>query len=273
MEQKEKKLILISVLASLIIHVLIFLGLYLINKKPQEEKEKIITLTLENLPKEEKKPSISEEKPIEKSIVKPPKPEPKPKPQPKQESIKPQVIPKPQPKPEPPKEKEQVKQQVVEKPQEEVKPQTSDNQPQPQQPQQQQTVESQNKSQQEENKQPTQIDLSKGRPDSFKQPEKKDVDTDGYLKELIRYLNQQAREKDLYPPLAKRLKIEGQVIVRVTINEDGTIDENSIKIVERSGYNVLDKGAIEILKKLQPYKKPPKKITVEIPIVFQIIYM
>ncbi|MGC8869367.1 MAG: energy transducer TonB, partial [Sulfurihydrogenibium sp.] len=74
MEQKEKKLILISVLASLIIHVLIFLGLYLINKKPQEEKEKIITLTLENLPKEEKKPSISEEKPIEKSIVKPPKP-------------------------------------------------------------------------------------------------------------------------------------------------------------------------------------------------------
>jgi outer membrane transport energization protein TonB (TC 2.C.1.1.1) len=90
---------------------------------------------------------------------------------------------------------------------------------------------------------------------------------------LIRYLNQQARERDLYPPIAKRLKIEGQVIVRVTINEDGTIDENSIKIVDSSGYNVLDKGAIEILKKLQPYKKPPKRITVEIPIVFQIIYM
>jgi len=184
--------------------------------------------------------------------------------------------PQPAPKPQPEKPKPIVKPESETPKQEAQKPQEKQNTQQPikqNPPQTQPTQQTQPTTAQTQKTEPTPIDLSKGRPDQFKQPEKKEEDIDGYLKELIRYLNQQARERDLYPPIAKRLKIEGQVIVRVTINEDGTIDENSIKIVESSGYNVLDRGAIEILKKLQPYKKPPKRITVEIPIVFQIIYM
>lgn len=267
MEQKEKKLLVLSVLVSLIIHGLIFSALYFINKKPEEKKEKVITLTLENLPKEKEKPSINQEKTVEKITPKP-KLEPT-KPQVKKEET---VVPKTVPKPNleeksvsPP----QPTEKTTPKPEETPSPQKETTKPQTTEPQSQPNT----NTKPSQPPQPQPIDISKGRPDSFKQPEKKEEDIDGYLKELIRYLNQQAREKDLYPPIAKRLKIEGQVIVRVTINEDGTIDENSIKIVDPSGYNVLDKGAIEILKKLQPYKKPPKRITVEIPIVFQIIYM
>jgi protein TonB len=269
MDLKEKKLIVISFLISVFIHSLIFFSLYLINKKPEEKKEKVITLTLENLPPTQEKPSLQKEDNVKKELPQPKKLE-IPEHHVKQEVVKPKVAPKPQ-----------VEKTPIQTPQisEKITPKTEETQPQKETPVETSsqydtnTKRTQSSQSQSQEPKPQPIDISKGRPDSFKQPEKKEEDIDGYLKELIRYLNQQAREKDLYPPIAKRLKIEGQVIVRVTINEDGTIDENSIKIVDPSGYNVLDKGAVEILKKLQPYKKPPKRITVEIPIVFQIIYM
>jgi protein TonB len=256
MNFKKERLLVISLALSLLIHALLFSSFFLLKPKPKEEKEKIITVSLDEDFKKEFKPKIEEKKIVQQKETLPP-PQPAPKPQPE----KPKPIVKP--------ESETPKQEAQ-------KPQEKQNTQQPTQqnpPQTQSTQQTQPTVAQTQKTEPTPIDLSKGRPDQFKQPEKKEEDIDGYLKELIRYLNQQARERDLYPPIAKRLKIEGQVIIRVTINEDGTIDENSIKIVESSGYNVLDKGAIEILKKLQPYKKPPKRITVEIPIVFQIIYM
>jgi protein TonB len=277
MNFKKERLLVISLALSLLIHALLFSSFFLLKPKPKEEKEKIITVSLDEDFKKEFKPQVEEKKIIQKNEALPqtkslPKVEEKKIVQQKETLPPPQPAPKPQPE----KPKPIVKPESETPKQEAQKPQEKQNTQQPTQqnpPQTQSTQQTQPTVAQTPKTEPTPIDLSKGRPDQFKQPEKKEEDIDGYLKELIRYLNQQARERDLYPPIAKRLKIEGQVIIRVTINEDGTIDENSIKIVESSGYNVLDKGAIEILKKLQPYKKPPKRITVEIPIVFQIIYM
>ncbi|ACD66975.1 MAG TPA: energy transducer TonB [Sulfurihydrogenibium sp.] len=277
MNFKKERLLVISLALSLLIHALLFSSFFLLKPKPKEEKEKIITVSLDEDFKKEFKPPVEEKKMIQKNEALPqtkslPKVEEKKIVQQKETLPPPQPAPKPQPE----KPKPIVKPESETPKQEAQKPQEKQNTQQPikqNPPQTQPTQQTQPTTAQTQKTEPTPIDLSKGRPDQFKQPEKKEEDIDGYLKELIRYLNQQARERDLYPPIAKRLKIEGQVIVRVTINEDGTIDENSIKIVESSGYNVLDRGAIEILKKLQPYKKPPKRITVEIPIVFQIIYM
>ncbi|MEZ0323150.1 MAG: TonB family protein [Hydrogenothermaceae bacterium] len=275
MFKNERRILWFSFLVSIIFHISIFSIFYFINLKPKPPKEKIITISLdtENLtqkpfinPEKVEKKEKQEREPVVKEPEKPPpKPEPKPIPKPKLEPA-----PKPETKPE-------IK--PVAKPESQAEQNTKvTTEPQQQEP----TTKSESetatnsivKNQQPVESSPKQkIDLSAGRPDQFKTPPKKEEDINGYLKDLIRWLNQQARERDLYPPIAKRLKIEGEVVVRVTINEDGTIDENSIVIVEGSGYNVLDKGAIDILKKLQPLKKPPKKITVEIPIVFQIIYM
>jgi len=280
MNFKKERLLVISLALSLLIHALLFGSFLLLKPKPKEEKEKIITVSLEEDFKKEFKPPVEEKKIIQKNEALP-KTKPSPKVEEKKIVEQKETLPPPQPapKPQPEKPKPIIKPELEAPKQEAQKPQEkqSTQQPTQQNPPQiqptQTTQQTQPAATQTPKTEPTPIDLSKGRPDQFKQPEKKEEDIDGYLKELIRYLNQQARERDLYPPIAKRLKIEGQVIVRVTINEDGTIDENSIKIVDSSGYNVLDKGAIEILKKLQPYKKPPKRITVEIPIVFQIIYM
>lgn len=252
MQINEKKIIIISFSISIFLHAVLVGMFYLIDIKPfLPEKENIITISLDTPPLEEK-PKISPYKEVLEHPQKMDSP-----PTPKQST----PVPKPvleQTKP-PEKLQENVNQSLTEPslPPDNNQLKPNSVQPTPQQPQ----------------PQTQKIDLSQGRPDQFKTPQKKEEDVDGYLKDLIRYLNQQARERDLYPPIAKRLKIEGEVIVRLTINEDGTIEENSIIVVESSGYNVLDKGALDILKKLQPFKKPPKKITVEIPIIFQIIYI
>lgn len=258
MQKSEKKNLFLSFVVSIILHVMLFSIFYFLNFKPPKE-EKIITVSLD-IPPTDETPSLTKkevqisEKPLiqEEQTIKPPSPQ-----QPQKHS---------QPEPQ----KTTSSTQTAQTTPQTNQSITSENTTHPQ------SQESPTQTQTQAQTQPQQsqkIDLSAGRQENIKPPPKKDEDIDGYLKELIKYLNQQARERDLYPPIAKRLKIEGQVVVRVSINEDGTIEENSMMIVESSGYNVLDKGALDILKKLQPLKKPPKRITVEIPIVFQIIYM
>jgi TonB family C-terminal domain len=99
---------------------------------------------------------------------------------------------------------------------------------------------------------------------------KKEESVYQYLSWLIRYLNKQARERDLYPKEAKRLGIKGEVVVRVTINKDGTIDKSSLKVVQSSGYKILDESAPKIIYELSPFRKPPKKITINLPVYFLI---
>lgn len=261
MQKSEKKILFLSFVISILLHVMLFSIFYSLNFKPPKE-EKIITVSLDIPPTDETpsltkkeviKPQISE-KPLiqEEQTIKPPSPQQPPKhsqPEPQKTASSTQTA------------------QTTSQTNQSITSENTNHSPSQESPTQTQTQP------QSQPQQSQKIDLSAGRQENIKPPPKKDEDIDGYLKELIRYLNQQARERDLYPPIAKRLKIEGQVVVRVTINEDGTIEENSMMIVESSGYNVLDKGALDILKKLQPLKKPPKRITVEIPIVFQIIYM
>jgi TonB family C-terminal domain len=105
---------------------------------------------------------------------------------------------------------------------------------------------------------------------NIKQFVKKEESVYQYLSWLIRYLNRQARERDLYPKEAKRLGIKGEVVVRVTINKDGTIDKSSLKVVQSSGYKILDESAPKIIYELSPFRKPPKKITINLPVYFLI---
>ena len=105
---------------------------------------------------------------------------------------------------------------------------------------------------------------------NIKQFVKKEESVYQYLEWLIRYLNRQARERDLYPKEAKELGIKGEVVVRVTINKDGTVDRSSLKVVQSSGYKILDESAPRIILELSPFRKPPKKITINLPVYFLI---
>jgi len=105
---------------------------------------------------------------------------------------------------------------------------------------------------------------------NIKQFVKKEESVYQYLSWLIRYLNKQARERDLYPKEAKKLGIKGEVVVRVTINKNGTIDRSSLKVIQSSGYKILDESAPRIILELSPFKKPPKRITINLPVYFLI---
>ncbi len=93
------------------------------------------------------------------------------------------------------------------------------------------------------------------------------------IQDYLYYVRDRLQENLAYPLMAKRLEIEGTVIVRFVIDKKGNVDEKSIKIVKSSGSNILDKQAIITVKNSIPFKPPPtkKNIIIEIPVVFEII--
>lgn len=69
-----------------------------------------------------------------------------------------------------------------------------------------------------------------------------------------------------YPPLARRRGIEGKVFLRFRIRPDGKVDE--IRIIKSSGFDILDKTAIETIKRSAPL--PYVSGWIELPLVFRL---
>ncbi len=294
-------LIFIGLFISLALHVSIFASFYLIKEKEKPKKEekpiyisliKKTALKKENvpkrkLPKGEKKPHIKKvQEPIKKNVVKKKikkklkKKIVKKKKHRKKKIVKKKVVhvkkTKKVVKKEPKKViKKEVKEAKKEKKEEVVKEEKVENKT---------VVEKGNKTQSQNS-----FSLAglKGKSSVFQTGEEiKEVkeklseeDIWKYIKDLERYLNNLAKRKDLYPPMAKRLRLEGSLTVRFTIRKDGSVDEKSIKIMVSSGYSILDKGAVKLIKKYVPLfakkegKKPPRdNLVVELPIVFEIVY-
>ena len=72
-----------------------------------------------------------------------------------------------------------------------------------------------------------------------------------YIQELYQWL---AKHRT-YPPIAKKSKQEGTVLLAFTVNRQGDISESSIK--KSSGYPLLDEAAIRMLEKASPLPPVP----------------
>jgi len=64
-----------------------------------------------------------------------------------------------------------------------------------------------------------------------------------------------------YPEEAKRLGLHGSLILQVAVRADGTVA--SVRVVRSSGFNVLDKAAVRIVKLAAPYAPFPADIRAE----------
>lgn len=109
---------------------------------------------------------------------------------------------------------------------------------------------------------------------SENKPKKEEIilEAKGDIKKYFFYVRDKLQENLSYPLMAKKLQIEGTVIVRFVIEKDGSVNENTIKIVKSSGSKILDRQAIITVKNSIPFKAPPEgRIVVEIPVVFEII--
>ena len=88
-----------------------------------------------------------------------------------------------------------------------------------------------------------------------------------YRKDHLIYIRELITRQLVYPPLALRMNWSGKAVVAFTIDEDGSASE--IRIMETSGFTILDKSAIETIRKVAPFPKPPVRSEIVVPINFR----
>ena len=219
-----------------LLHAGIFASLIAISthEPPHEEASPPMMVSLVKSPEPIPEVAIKEPEPTPKP------PEPKPKPKPKQKIVD-KPVPIEAPKPEEP--VKEVSKEVTE--------------PQP--------VEKQAPSQAPVQDKP--VVAEKVEP--VKQPEPKDQPIPEVSINGVSYSHQ---EQPTYPSMSKRLGEQGVVMLRITISETG-MPEN-IQIETSSGFERLDKAAVEAAKKsrFNPYKRnnKPMRVTVTAPNRFTI---
>ncbi len=87
-----------------------------------------------------------------------------------------------------------------------------------------------------------------------------------YLAEHYAYIKELIMKHLKYPPMAKKMGWKGKVVVAFAIKENGNT-ENS-KIVTSSGYEILDRNVLSVIKEVQPFPKPPARADLAIPITY-----
>ena len=90
-----------------------------------------------------------------------------------------------------------------------------------------------------------------------------------YLKEHYTYIRDLITNRLVYPPLARKMNWGGKVILAFVITEEGAV--HSIRILESSGFRILDKIAVETVRSVAPFPKPPGRAEIVVPINFRMM--
>ncbi len=89
-----------------------------------------------------------------------------------------------------------------------------------------------------------------------------------YLKENFSYVRDAIQKNISYPRVARQMGWEGKVVVSFIVCIDGHAKD--IKIKEGSGITLLDRNAIETVKKASPFPRPPVEAQLLIPIKYSL---
>lgn len=90
-----------------------------------------------------------------------------------------------------------------------------------------------------------------------------------YLREQFAYISSLIARRLVYPPLARRMNWSGKVVLAFDILEDGSV--HKIRVAQSSGFPILDKSALETVKRASPFPKPPVRAEIVVPITFRIV--
>lgn len=70
-----------------------------------------------------------------------------------------------------------------------------------------------------------------------------------------------------YPKMAQKLKMQGDVKIAFLLERDGSI--TNIKVVESSGYDLLDRDAVELIEKTaSKFPKPTQSVRISVPLSY-----
>lgn len=87
-----------------------------------------------------------------------------------------------------------------------------------------------------------------------------------YLKNHFLYIRDIIQRNILYPTLARRMGWQGKVTISFLIMPDGNVID--IKIAKSSGKDILDRNAVETVKRSSPFPAPPVKAEITVPVVY-----
>lgn len=89
-----------------------------------------------------------------------------------------------------------------------------------------------------------------------------------YMKEHFIYIRDLITGRLVYPPQARRMGWSGKVRIAFTIAEDGTAHD--IRVVQSSGFPLLDKSALDTVRNTAPFPRPPVRADITVPISFSL---
>ncbi len=89
-----------------------------------------------------------------------------------------------------------------------------------------------------------------------------------YLNENFAYIQKLIQNHLTYPAMARRQGLEGKVRVSFVILENGQV--TNLKVLDSSGYEILDDDAVETVKDTAPFPKPPIKAELHIPLTYRL---
>ncbi len=91
----------------------------------------------------------------------------------------------------------------------------------------------------------------------------------GYVAGNFNYIQKRIRDHIQYPQQAKRMGLRGKVILKFTINKDGSVRD--IIIETSSGHEILDNAGFSAISDAAPFPKPPVSAQIIIPIDFKLL--
>lgn len=90
-----------------------------------------------------------------------------------------------------------------------------------------------------------------------------------FLKGKLEIISGIIKQNIAYPLLARKLGMEGRVVISFLLTKDGHIKD--IKVEESSGYKILDDNAVSTLRKVEKLiPKPPVDVRIKIPIIYKL---
>lgn len=89
-----------------------------------------------------------------------------------------------------------------------------------------------------------------------------------YLSKHFTYIRDLINQQLVYPRAARKMGWSGRVVLRFVVTTTGSVD--SLRVVSSSGYQTLDRDAIETVKKAAPFPKPPVSAELALPVEYSL---
>lgn len=88
-----------------------------------------------------------------------------------------------------------------------------------------------------------------------------------YIELNYAYIKDKIQKSISYPLMARKMGMEGKVIISFIVRESG--DAEDIKILKSSGFNMLDKNVMETIKKM-PFPAPHVSTELIVPVTYRL---